>query len=149
MRPSNSVKKLLNSGKSTQLSRLTQFFSQLAELSALTQSCLPTPLQGHCKAVNVRGKTLILQTESSAWASRLRFYIPAMLSTLTHHRCNYIKEIHMRIKPVSAQSLANKRHKMNISSQSAILIASLAETTPYNQLRQSLLRLASRESKKT
>ncbi|VAW89150.1 hypothetical protein MNBD_GAMMA17-2197 [hydrothermal vent metagenome] len=149
MRHSNSVKKLLISGKSTQLRRLTQFSSQLTELSALTQSCLPPLLQGHCQAINVRGKTLILQTESPAWASQLRFYMPAMLSTLTHHQCNYIKEIHIRIKPVSAQSPANTRHKMNISSQSAILITSLAETTPYSQLRQSLLRLASRESKKS
>ncbi len=144
-----SVKKLLNGEKSTQLHRLRQFTSQLTELSALIQSCLPTPLQGHCQVINIRGKTLILQTESPAWAAQLRFYIPTMLSTLTHHRCNYIKEIHMRIKPVSAQPPAYTRDKMIISSRSATLIASLAETTPYRKLRHSLLQLASRESKKT
>ena len=148
MRHTNSVKKLLSGGKSSQLRRLTQFSSQLTELSALIQSCLPTPLQGHCQVINIRGKALILQTESPAWASQLRFYTPAMLSTLTHHRCNYIKEINIRIKPVSAQPPAYARDKMIISSRSATLITSLAETTPYSKLKQSLLRLASRESKK-
>jgi len=149
MRHANSVKKLLSGGRSTQLRRLTQFSSQLTELSALTQSCLPTPLQGHCQAINIRGKTLILQTESPAWASQLRFYTPAMLSTLTHHRCNYIKEIHIRIKPVSALKPPYARHKMNISSQSATLITALAENTSYSGLKQSLLRLASRKSNKS
>ena len=116
MRHIHSVKKLLSSGKSTQLRRLTQFSRQLTELSALTQSCLPSPWQGQCQAVNIRGKTLILQTESPAWASQLRFYAPAMLSTLTHHHCNYIKEISIRIKPVSALTPADTRQKMNISS---------------------------------
>ncbi|MBL1260871.1 MAG: DUF721 domain-containing protein [Thiotrichaceae bacterium] len=148
MRHIHSVKKLLSSGKSTQLRRLTQFSRQLTELSALTQSCLPSPWQGQCQAVNIRGKTLILQTESPAWASQLRFYAPAMLSTLTHHHCNYIKEISIRIKPVSALTPADTRQKMNISSQSATLITSLAESTTDNNLRRSLLRLASRESKK-
>jgi len=149
MRHTNSVKKLLNGGKSTQLRHLRQFTNQLTEVSALIQSCLPTPLQGHCQAINIREKTLILQTESPAWASQLRFYTPAMLSTLTHHRCNYIKEIHIRIKPVSAPTPSYTRHKMDISSQSATLITSLAETTPYSKLRQSLLRLASRKSNKS
>jgi len=149
MRYSNSVKKLLSNGNSTPLRRLTQFSRQLTELSALIQSCLPMPLQGHCQAVNIRGKALILQTESPAWASQLRFYTPAMLSTLTHHRCNYIKEINIRIKPVSAPAPSYTRDKLKISSQSATLINSLAESTPHSKLKQSLLRLASRRSDKS
>jgi len=148
MRSTNSVKQLLSNGHSTSLRRLTQFSRQLTELSALTQSCLPKSLQGHCQAVNIRGKALILQTESPVWATQLRFYTPAMLSTLTHHRCNYIKEINIRIKPVSAPTTNYTRDKMKISSQSATLINSLAESTPHNKLKRSLLRLASRKSDK-
>ncbi len=144
MRHPNSVKKLLSGGHSKQLRRLAQFSSQLKELSALVQSCLPSPLQGHCQVVNIRGKSLILQTESPAWATQLRFYTPAMLSTLTHHRCNHIKEIQIKVKPVSALVPPDTRCNMKISSQSAILITSLADATSHHQLKQSLLRLARR-----
>jgi len=145
MRYARPVNNLLLSGKSKQLRRLAQFSSQLTELTSLVQSCLPKPLQGQCLVVNTRGKLLILQTKSPAWASQLRFYIPAMLSTLTHHRCHHIKEIHIRIKPVSASKPSGTRDNMDISSRSATLITSLADSTPHTQLKQSLLRLASRK----
>ncbi len=95
--------------------------------------------------INIRGKALILQTESAAWASQLRFYTPAMLSTLTHHHCNHIKEIQIRIKPVSAKKKGDARCNLAISSQSATLITGLAEMTPHRKLKESLLRLASRK----
>lgn len=141
-RHTHPVKKLLYDGNSRQLRRLTQFSSQLTELTALVRSALPTPLQGHCQVVNIRGKSLVLRTESSAWASQLRFYLPAMLSTLTHHRCNYIKEICIRITPVSAPNRPDTRRTVDISSRSATLITSLANSTPHDRLKQSLLRLA-------
>jgi len=145
MRHTNPVRKLLTGGKSKHLQRLAQFSNQLTELSALVQSCLPMPLQGHCQAVNIRGKSLVLQTESPAWASQLRYYMPAMLSTLTHHRCNHIEKIHIRIKPLSALAAPDTRRGLDISSKSATLITSLADTTPHSKLKESLLRLASRK----
>jgi len=145
MRYTNPVSKLLINGKSRRLQRLSQFSNQLAELSALVQSCLPTPLQGHCQVINIRGKALILQTESAAWASQLRFYTPAMLSTLPHHHSNHLQEIHIRIKPLSAKKEDGTRCNLAISSQSATLITGLAEITPHRKLQESLLRLASRK----
>ncbi len=145
MRHPNPVKKLLSGGNSKQLQRLAQFSTQLTELTALVQSCLPTPLQGHCQAINIRGKSLVLQTDSAAWASQLRFYVPAMLSTLTHHRCNYIKEIHIRIKPVSAPQPSDTRRKFEISSRSATLITTLADSTVNPRLKHALQQLVRRK----
>lgn len=144
MRHPKPVKKLLIGGNSRPLQRLAQFSNQLQELSALVQSCLPSPLQGQCQAVNIRKKTLILQTNSASWASQLRFYVPAMLSTLTHHQCHYLKEIHIQIKPVSAPQPSDTRRKFKISPRSATLITTLADSTRHPQLKDSLQKLAGR-----
>lgn len=144
MRHANSVNKVLSSGNSRQLRRLTDFSTLLAELTALVRTSLPTTLQGQCEVINLRGSTLVLQTASPAWASQLRFYVPAMLSALTQHRKRrQISEIQIRVKPVSAPQPTDSRRKRDISSRTATLITTLAESTSHPRLKEALQHLAS------
>lgn len=147
MRHPNPVKKLLGGGNSRQLRRLTQFSGQLVTLTGLVRSCLPSPLQGQCEAINLRSSTLVLQTSSPAWASQLRFHVPAMLSVLSQHQDgDQIKEIQIRVKPVSAPQPTDPRCKTDISSRTAILITTLAENTSHTRLKQALQQLASHKT---
>lgn len=46
------------------------------------RQCLPADLAKHCAAAQLREGTLVLHTDSPAWATRLRYLAPQLVSVL-------------------------------------------------------------------
>jgi hypothetical protein len=62
---------------------LNQLFQQSQLLKQLEQTLytqLPTPLNQHCHIANLRGKVLIIHTDSALWATQLRYLIPELIN---------------------------------------------------------------------
>jgi len=61
------------------LCQLSQHSQMLEQVEKRFQDSLPIPLNQHCHVANLREQTLIVHTDSSLWATRLRLIIPELL----------------------------------------------------------------------
>ncbi len=61
------------------LCQLSQHSQMLERVDKLFQDSLPIPFYPHCHVANLREQTLIVHTDSSLWATRLRLIIPELL----------------------------------------------------------------------
>jgi hypothetical protein len=60
------------------LCQLSQHSQMLERVDKLFQDSLPIPLYPHCHVANLREQTLIVHTDSSIWATRLRLIMPEL-----------------------------------------------------------------------
>ncbi|HDN25929.1 MAG TPA: DUF721 domain-containing protein [Thioploca sp.] len=58
------------------LSRLKQHSQTLKQLDKICKAHMPVPLNQHCHVANLREKTLVIHTDSSLIATRLRLQVP-------------------------------------------------------------------------
>ena len=54
----------------------------LIHLTNLLHQLLDRQLAKHCKAANLRDKTLVIEIDSAAWATQIRYRIPQLLDQL-------------------------------------------------------------------
>lgn len=119
---------------------------QLNQLDVLVRKHLPETLRAHCRVANLRDGELILQSESPAWGTMLRYQLPTLLKRL--QAADGVPSLHhIRIKVMPASSTVQLRRlqpviPLRMTPATAALIASLAESLKNTTLRSSLLRLA-------
>ncbi|MGD2117474.1 MAG: DciA family protein [Chromatiales bacterium] len=104
---------------------------------------LPDPLGEHCVAASHVDQTLVLFTDSSAWASRLRFYSRELRHRLSNSSVP-TQKIDVRVIPKHTEttSLNNKSGKAaKLSPTAAEIILQTADTIEDTDLRQALQRL--------
>lgn len=46
------------------------------------QQCLPADLANHCASAHIRDNTLVVHTDSPAWATRLRYLAPQLIKAV-------------------------------------------------------------------
>lgn len=119
---------------------------QLHQLSSLITQCLDPAIAQHCQLANVRGDTLVIQSDSPGWASKLRYLGPQIINCLQQHqRLRAIKRIKVRVAPL-AQPIERSVRRMQLSPENAQLIDSLADSITDQALGAALRRLASHRS---
>jgi len=64
------------------LQRLEREIRVQQRLLADVRQCLPADLSQHCLSARLREDTLVLHTDSPAWATRLRYLAPQLTSVL-------------------------------------------------------------------
>ncbi len=110
------------------------------------KTILPSPLCDHCVLANVDKNRLTLHTDSSAWAARLRFKTPEILSCLKSlFNTNPPKTIRIRVVPPVNLSPQPKR-KLHLSDKNAQLILDTANLIKDPELREALVRLSGHKS---
>ena len=114
---------------------------RLSELLEIVRSHLPEPLAGHCLAVSGSKNSLILYTESSAWASRLRF-ISRQLQTNLHSAGLSVEKISIRVSIKRTQRTPKHEKIRQLTPKNAELLQQLANDMPDDQLKASLQRLS-------
>jgi hypothetical protein len=125
------------------LGRLCQHAEYLAHLDKKLCLFLGSPLNSHYSVANYVNDTLVLHSDSAAWAAKLRYNIPAILSYM-QNECNLIalKTIRIKIKlPDNSAQHEPVKRKPAISSASALFINQAAALMPDDDLRLSLLKL--------
>ena len=139
------MKKVLQQ-PSASIERLLQHGRYLDYLSKRLLTYLPDEFD---KKVSVLGFTtkgkkhiLIVSVVSSAWASKLRFYLPALKRSLcTEAQFSHIQSIRLRVTAIDS----NIHHKINnviYSNKSAQIIETSAQHISDKELKAALVRLS-------
>lgn len=138
MKPLN---KFLNSAKT-----LAGIKAQLAEQEAIIeqlQGILPPPMVEHCVRAIPKNGDLVLLVDSSAWASRLRYFSPQLNRQLQQNGLA-VRRIQVKVTLVNSRNAHRERmRRINpLSPSNAKLLKSVAESLDDNELRMALLRLS-------
>ncbi|MEQ6343055.1 MAG: DUF721 domain-containing protein [Gammaproteobacteria bacterium] len=117
---------------------------RLEQLNHALRSQLPPPLNQHCQVANIRGDTLVLHADSSAWALKLRYSVPVMLAQLQKQPAlQHLRGIDIKVRPASiAAAPAEKPRRAHMSGDTASLLDSMADAIAHPRLQAALHRLA-------
>ncbi len=127
------------------LERLVRRARYLEMVDKALQQILGTSLAGHCRVANISRDTLILQTASVAWGSRLRYLAPRLLEQLSRQLgWDRIKHTKVQVRPEAFPQRETPARRAHLSRQSAALLRDVANGTEDPDLRDALLRLSRR-----
>lgn len=121
----------------------------LVHSSLLTtiQELLPDNSKSHCLSAQLKYDVLIVHTDSSAWASKLRFQLASLLPTLRRQAGYHAAtKVSIRIQPPQASRTSHKHTVSNMDQQTAQQIRELASAIRDETLRQTWLKLAENAS---
>lgn len=122
---------------------LLQRARQLKRLEEKICQLLPEGLAENCSLMNLQNGTLTLTTASPAWAARLRFFAPELLTQLKLRYSMQLQTVRVRILPQTETDAETVFvQPMVLSMQNANLLAQTAKTVNDPGLREALYRLA-------
>ena len=124
------------------LQNLVKKAQTIQKLGQQLHALLDPELQEHFVLANINQGVATIHTHSSAWATRLRYQIPAILDILNNQLgLKNIKTIRIRITPVDTEKISPKR-KQTLSSETAHYLQSMAEGFTDSRLRDALLKIS-------
>lgn len=136
------VASLINKQTGT-LQRSLEHSLRLKQLDYGIKSLLPEGLASHCRIANVRKNVLIMQADSTSWATRLRYQSAEIVKQLTQYDAlKGIKSIRVTVAPAKKQRKMERRKARPISEQNAAILSSTAEALDNHELADALRRLA-------
>lgn len=124
------------------LQGITDRARMLDRLTAEVRRLLPE-VGAHCQVANIRGDELILQVDSPAWATRLRYQGKALVGQLRRRGFPELKTVRVRVAP-PARSSPPPYRRARLSPSSGELLRQTAAAVDDDALRAALERLASR-----
>jgi len=110
-------------------------------LLSLTRSLLPSPLNQHCLHVQGSDNSLLIYTESSAWASRLRYFSNNLRSQLREKGVHFGK-INVRVLINGQPSVKPHHCARPLSAENAALMRTVADGIQDPELGAALIRLS-------
>jgi hypothetical protein len=115
---------------------------RLIEMQKRLRAELPAPLNEHVTVANSQKGTLVIYTDSAAWAARLRFRVPEMLKSINEIPLDApLQAIRIKVRPPDTTRLPPAA-RLSISDDTARLLQYMAESISDPGLRASLLRLS-------
>jgi len=117
---------------------------KLLRLEQTVLRILPEDLSLHCKVLNLRNKTLIVSAPSSAWAARLRFAAPELVSQLQSHWSLDVDTLQIRIRADVGETRPARHSQAKLSLESGTLLAQTAHNIDHRGLQEASLRLAAK-----
>ena len=144
MDEAKSIADLLRSS-SGPLGRLVANAARLDEATRALRAGLAPPLDQHVSVAGLGPTTLVVVTDSPAWASRLRYQSESILN----HICAALAtpsltRVQILVRPPEPGPLSDRAHRARLSSGSARLLASVSRDLEAGPLRRRLQRLAER-----
>lgn len=71
---------------------------QMQTLERVVRSWLPPALAPHVGVATIREETLVLTVRSAAWATKLRFEVPAILAAArTHDATRTVRDVKIKV----------------------------------------------------
>lgn len=136
-------------GSHQQLNKLYLHAKDIYALNEKLQNHLDPTLGSHCFIANYTAETLTINADTSAWASKLRNYIPDILH-FSRHKCGLNELISICIKTSPNQdytiqsNIASTRltRKAFLSKKSARFIENVATSMTDPALREVILRIS-------
>lgn len=134
-------------GKTGTLKHLVQQTDKLVRLNRIMRAYLPPHLQDHARLTAVEEGAWYIQTESSAWATRLRYALPGLQQQLSHHFKRQIPTLKLKVKPALPKTQAVPARRLELTQGSAKHITSIADSVGDERLGAALQRLAAHARK--
>ena len=104
---------------------------------------LPTPLSENVIVSNIKGKTLILQTNSSAWSTRTNFLATEVINYMRNEGgLAMVERLKVKVIPPKAEPKIPKRSVMALSCKTSELLKSVASSIENRDLSEVLQRLS-------
>jgi len=129
---------------SSALARLLGRASQQDAWTSQLRALLPQEVASECRVANVRDQLLTVHISSAAWATRLRFLIPALLPSLNRLAdFSQVSDVRLAVVPVADNLVASPRDQAVRPPDQASL-RELADEVDHADLRRAILRLAAR-----
>jgi len=91
------LSELLSDSRSS-LGKLAAGAAQRVSLRQQVKTCLPAELAPHVSAANLRDDTLVLITDSAAWAPRLRYAGPGLRELLARRHAIHARKITVKVR---------------------------------------------------
>ena len=130
---------------SATLAPLLHKTDQLRRANDRLRARLGATLGNNWEVANRRGDTLVLMTDSAAWASRLRFLAPQILKALSDAgEGSGLRRLKVVVRPKSVPPSPLASRRLALSERSAGLLREVARDTQDPALREALLRLSHR-----
>lgn len=123
------------------LKQLLARSKQQAQLLERVRTLLPAPLQGHCTAAILKQNQLLLYTDASAWASRLR-YLSRDLTRRLGKQGMGINKVTVRVMLNARPARTEPRPGRRLSAENAALLDQTAEGIADPKLSSALRRLS-------
>ncbi len=141
-------KELLSSNE--QLNELYTHAKDIHALNEKLEKYLTPSLGNHCSVASYSEDTLTINAETSAWASKLRYRIPDILSHAKREcRLNKLKSIRIKVYPGhestksrSSLSTTSNVKKPFLSKKSAAFIKNIALSIEDPALRESIIKIS-------
>lgn len=114
---------------------------RLARINRAFLAYLPPHLHDHAALVALSDDAWIIQTDSPAWATRLRYVLPSLRNQLAEFLGADVPPLNIRIKPAAAKSAPPQR-RVTLTHENAALIEGAAQAVEDDRLGAALLRLA-------
>ena len=145
-KPSKALGDILSDQGST-LANLMKRANQALNVEQFVLQHLDADARAHCQLVTVRRHTLVLQTETAAWATRIRFQQAEVVKQLKQTPAfSEITRIEVKIRPQAKRQKEPQRAKP-LSSDSAHFLTETADSFGDDPLAEALKRLAKHTSK--
>jgi len=145
------ITELLAAHFSGSLEQVIQRGKKLQQLTRWIQTLMDPELAAHLQVVNLRDSSLIVACDSTVWATRLRYEIPALLHAMRKHPgLSDLADIKIRIQPAEQRPLQQPKRHAKLSVDAANCVQQCAESISDPSLRGALEQLAKRsEATKT
>jgi hypothetical protein len=113
----------------------------LHRLDRLLGKLLDDDSKLHCQVGNIRDGVLIIYSDSTAWASRLRYQAPTLLKQLQQRKgLESLQKIEFRVLPKEEKVI--KEQKARLSVEASSCLSACADSIEDERLRGALQRLA-------
>ncbi len=136
---------LLESGQN-QYKTLLDKVNKLHDLNIFVKQYLTSPLVDHCQVANLRQGKLVLAVDSPVWATKLRFYLPELLSTLRQQpRFAGLAGIEVCVAPETLKTTEPSKITLpgrKMSNANRKMLLELAVSTKDERLKAALIALA-------
>ena len=115
----------------------------IQEVDHKLKKILDPSIQDHFVLANIKTDIAILLVSSPAWATRLRYNIPAILNALNNHlNFTSIKTIRIKVKNPIPDNPVSKKKLIYLSDNSAQFLNDVANNFNDPQLRACFLKLS-------
>lgn len=117
---------------------------ELIKLNQIWQATIPNELNAHTRVANFREGYLIIECDSAAWATRLRYLLPEIKQKLRNIvDLDHLVQIEWSVQPAfHEQPTQLKPPSLTLSNTNAELLKNAADTISIKSLQEALLRLA-------
>lgn len=89
----------LMANSSGRLNYLLQHSQLIQKIEKIFNDSLPETLKQHCHVANLRDQTLVVHSDSSLWATQLRYMASDLLQQWQNETAMPIEQLEVRVRP--------------------------------------------------